>query len=199
MAWSGFLRCGEFTVPNGAKFNPSIHLSRSSIQFIPSFDNPAHVHLSLPASKTDPFRTGVTILIARAPPGSSTCPVSALLHLYTINPKPLDAPLFSDAIGSALERNTFISLLKSRLAAINLDESQYSGHSFRRGAATSAASAGYSDFEIQLLGRWRSDAYKLYIDTPADRTLHLSSRLHLALAPFPAPDPLALPWVPALA
>lgn len=199
LAWAGFLRCGEFTIPEGAKFNPLSHLSRSSVEFIPSFDNPTHVRLSLPASKTDPFRSGVTILIARAPAGSTTCPVSALRHLFILDPKEPTAPLFSDKLGAPLRRKSFIATLKSRLAQINLDESKYSGHSFRRGAATSAACIGYSDFEIQLLGRWRSDCYKLYIDTPPDRTLHLSSRLHLALAPLPAPDPLALPWAPVLA
>lgn len=195
LAWAGFLRCGEFTVPNGGKFNPLIHLSRSSVQFLPSIDNPTHIRLSLPASKTDPFRCGVTILIASAPAGSTTCPVTALRRLWLLRPdaSPTD-PLFTDALGGPLSRAPFIKELKLRLAAIGLDESLYSGHSFRRGAATSAASVGYSDYEIQLLGRWRSDAYKLYIDVPSDRTLHLSSRLHLALTPLPAPDPLALPW-----
>lgn len=195
LAWSGFLRCGEFTVANGTKFNPLIHLSRSSVQFIPSIENPTHIRLSLPASKTDPFRCGVTILIARAPANSTTCPVEALRRVWLMRP---DAgpqePLFTDATGAALSRASFIKVLKQRIAAIGLDESLYSGHSFRRGAATSAASVGYTDYEIQLLGRWRSDAYKLYIDVPPDRTLQLSSRLHVALAPLPAPNPLALPW-----
>jgi hypothetical protein len=196
LAWAGFLRCGEFTAPNGAKFNPAVHLSRSSLQFLPSFDHPTHMSLSLPSSKTDPFRSGVSILIARAPAEAAlTCPVLAMQRYLRQWPdtNPL-APLFRDATGKALTRAPFISLLKARLAHLNLDQSLYSGHSFRRGAATSAATVGYNNYEIQLLGRWRSDAYKLYIDTPPDRTLQLSSRLHVALAPFPAPDPLALPW-----
>ena len=90
-------------------------------------------------------------------------------------------------------------MLKSRLALVGLDPSLYSGHSFRRGAASSAAAAGYSDYEIQLLGRWRSDAYKLYIDIPHDRILHLSSRLHLALAPAQSPEPLSLLLAPGVA
>ena len=40
----------------------------------------------------------------------------------------------------------------------------YSGHSLRRGAATSARGAGLSKDEIQLLGRWKSDCYRLYIE-----------------------------------
>eukprot|EP00741_Cyanophora_paradoxa_P018753 tig00021094_g18102.t1 len=36
-------------------------------------------------------------------------------------------------------------------------------HSFRIGAATAAFEAGLPDYAIQLLGRWRSDAFQLYI------------------------------------
>ncbi len=176
LAWSGFLCCGKFTVANGTKFNPLIHL----------------LHSSLPASKTDP---GITILIARAPANSPTCPVKALWKVWLMRPdaEPQE-PLFTDAMGAALSHTSFIKVLKQRIAAIGPDESLYSGHSFRRGAATSEASVGYTDYEIQLLGHWHSDAYKLYIDMPPDCTLHLSSHLHMALAPLPAPDPLALPW-----
>ena len=39
----------------------------------------------------------------------------------------------------------------------------YSVHSFRRGAATSARAAGLPAEDIQLLGRWKSEAYKRYI------------------------------------
>ena len=39
----------------------------------------------------------------------------------------------------------------------------YSGHSFRRGAATTAKEAGLSESEIQLLGRWKSDSYGVQI------------------------------------
>jgi hypothetical protein len=63
-----------------------------------------------------------------------------------------------DSTGSSLSQNSFISLLKHRLAAIGFDPTSYSGHSFCRGAATSAAAAvGYSDYEIQLLRHWCSD------------------------------------------
>jgi site-specific recombinase XerD len=41
-----------------------------------------------------------------------------------------------------------------------------SSHSFRIGAATSAALAGVPDNLIQTLGRWSSSAYLTYIRTP---------------------------------
>ena len=47
-----------------------------------------------------------------------------------------------------------------------MDEKGYSTHSFRIGAATTVKDVGISDAHIQMLGRWKSEAYKLYIRTP---------------------------------
>lgn len=200
LAWAGFLRTGEFTVNSGKNFDPTENLCRSAVEFIPNITDPSHIRLTLPASKTDPFRKGVSILIARAPPeAASTCAVLALRSLFLRDPQPLSSPLFREGSGCALTRKSFISVLKTRITQIGLDPSKYSGHSFRRGAASSAATAGYSDYEIQLLGRWRSDAYKLYLEVPAERLLHLSSRMHLAFASAPVPAPPALPFAPGLA
>lgn len=117
------------------------------------------------------------MLIAKAPPNSVCCPVSALKSLFELHPKPDDAPLFISANDEPISRNVFIQRLKSTLSALGIDNAEYSGHSFRRGAATSAATAGFSDYEIQLMGRWKSNSYKLYIDMPKDRLLSLSSNL----------------------
>ena len=128
--------------------------------------------------------------------------MAALREIYKGDPATEGSPLFSGyERGSALSREHFITRLKALLSSLGLDSARYSGHSFRRGAATSAAVAGYSDNEIQQLGRWRSDAYKLYIDLPKDRILHLSSRLHWAEAePHAQPfEPPALPFAPTVA
>ena len=55
--------------------------------------------------------------------------------------------------------------------------SKYSGDSFRSGAATTALEAGISDVAIQMLGQWRSDAYKRYIKTPKDQLAAFSAQL----------------------
>ena len=52
----------------------------------------------------------------------------------------------------------------------------WNGHSFRRGAATWAAEVGISETEIQTLGRWRSDAYKAYIEYSPEEQIALSRR-----------------------
>jgi hypothetical protein len=156
--------------------------------------------ITVPASKTDPFRKGVTIYIA-AVPGSSTCAVAAMKNLFIVDPRPPNSPLFVDSMGAPLTRAQFISELQLHLVAAAITDDGYSGHSFRRGAASAAAAAGFSDYKIQLLGRWRSDAYRLYIDIQLDRLL-LSSRLHrnrLAGASAQPFEPLSLPFAPGLA
>ena len=44
-----------------------------------------------------------------------------------------------------------------------LDPSCYEGHSFRIGAASYAADRGFSDTQIRMLGRWKSNAFLSYI------------------------------------
>ncbi|KAF5391914.1 hypothetical protein D9757_001844 [Collybiopsis confluens] len=162
------------------------------------FDAAAKLACSLPLSKTDPFCREVTLVIA-AVPHLLTCPVSALKHLFSIHPLSAKSPLFAGPDGLPLRRSAFISTLKQRIAATGMDAARFSGHSFCRGAASSTAAAGYSDYKIQLLGRWRSDAYKLYLDVAGDRMLHLSARLHGVSAPAQHPGLLDLPFASVVA
>ena len=57
-------------------------------------------------------------------------------------------------------------MVKNTLWAANIDDSTYSGHSFRIGATSAAAAAGIPAYFIKMLGCWESEAYRLYIRTP---------------------------------
>ncbi len=74
-----------------------------------------------------------------------------------------DIPLFIDEQGKTFMRDKFISYVKQVLHRIGCDEDKYCGHSFRIGAATSAAAANIEDHMIQTLGRWSSSCYTRYI------------------------------------
>ena len=61
VAFFGFLRAAEFTVPSQQAYDKSYHLNVSDI----SGDHPANpsvVHLRVKASKTDPFHWGTTVV-----------------------------------------------------------------------------------------------------------------------------------------
>ena len=87
---------------------------------------------------------------------------------------PKQGPLFRYQGGNYLTRQTFITLLRTTLRQAGLDDSQYAAHSFRIGAATTAKEAGISDVHIKMLGRWKSNAYQLYVHTPREKLALLS-------------------------
>ncbi len=67
--------------------------------------------------------------------------------------------------------------LKSALDWQGVCSVGYSGHSFRIGAATAAAEAGIGDAVIQQLGRWRSAAYKGYVQLKRESLAGISRQM----------------------
>ena len=67
-----------------------------------------------------------------------------------------------------------VAILKKRIALAGLSESDFSGHSFRKRAAQHAADNGILDESIQRLGRWTSNAFKLYFTTTLETLLNLN-------------------------
>jgi hypothetical protein len=67
--------------------------------------------------------------------------------------------------------------LHRTLVSVGVDPAPSAGHSFRRGAATSAAAAGVEDAVIKILGRWSSSAYMSYIRMPQRNLAEVSRRL----------------------
>lgn len=47
--------------------------------------------------------------------------------------------------------------------SLSLPPAEFSTHSFRIGAATAAHGMGFSDEELQQLGRWDSFSFSLYV------------------------------------
>ena len=69
-----------------------------------------------------------------------------------------------------LSREKLNVVLCQLLQQAGLNQSDYASHSFRIGAATTAAAAGIPTWLIMKLGRWTSNAYRSYIHCPESTT-----------------------------
>ena len=67
--------------------------------------------------------------------------------------------------------------VREALLSSGVQVSKYSGHSFRIGAATTAAAVGIEDSVIKTLGRWRSAAYMTYVRMPREKLNSISQLL----------------------
>ena len=173
MPFFGLLRCGEFTVPAQADFDPETHLSLAD-NAVNNKESPSRAYITIKQSKTDPFRQGVQICLGKT--DKSICPIKALLPYLAIRGA-REGPLYILAEGTYLTRQQFASLLSTMLQSAGIDHKNYSTHSFRIGAATSAKEAGISDVHVKMLGRWKSNAYQLYVHTPKESLENLSRQM----------------------
>ena len=164
MCFFGFLRVGEVVIPSDSSFDPSVHLAQGDVR-VDSVTRPQYLEVTIKASKTDPFRRGVSIYLGAT--SATLCPVAAILD-YMVRRGQSPGPFFSFANGNSLTRDRFVSAVRSALQQAGVDPSRYAGHSFRIGAATTAAQRGIPDSLIKTLGRWQSEAYTVYIRTPRE-------------------------------
>ena len=70
-----------------------------------------------------------------------------------------------------------MNLVRGVLEQAEINQSWYCGHSFRIGAATTAASRGGEDCIIETLGRWESLAYLQYVRIPREQLTGYSAVL----------------------
>ena len=173
MGFFAFLRAGEFTCQSLESFDQSSMLALGDV-WVDSHSDPRCLTIKLKRSKGDPFGQGVLIHLGCT--FQSLCPVAAVLSYLAIRPS-TPGPFFVFSDGSPLSRERLISALSQALKDSGVDPSNFKGHSFRIGAATTAAKAGLSDSLIQALGRWRSSAFMSYIRTPKDVLLAASVSL----------------------
>lgn len=171
---AGFFRLGEILVKNKQKIKVERMLRVGHVQFYPSRESAEYMSLYLPYSKVDKYGQGLTIVIP-GNPDTRYCPVQRMLAL-TAN-RHITEPLFSWPNGTIVTKASFIKMLREHLRMLNIDWKQYSGHSLRRGAAVSAKASGASDELIKLLGRWSSDAYKIYLRSVPSHIQHLRAVL----------------------
>ena len=178
LAFFGFLRLGELTC--NSKFSPEIHLAPRDVRFFPHQGNPDYMKLGIEASKTDPFRFGDTITIGKT--GLPLCPIWAMQkYLQVRDTSP--GPLFIYSSSKPRTKTALVSETRTLLSRSGLNSSLYAGHSYRIGAATTAASVGLPAWLIKTMGRWSLDCYARYVRVPhsvlSDVSKTLARKTHL--------------------
>ena len=133
--------------------------------------SPKVIRVTLKFSKTDQLGKGTEVYLGR-----TGCPVAATLAYMSARG---DQPgqFFRFKNGEALTKAKFVQHVRSALQRAGLPQDEFSGHSFRIGAATAAAKAGLEDSTIRTLGRWNSAAFLVYIRTPRESLAGMSAVL----------------------
>jgi hypothetical protein len=171
LAVSIMLRAGEFTssTTNGHMYTPML---KAHLYFNESVRS--HYYIMLAKSKTDKYGVGIKLPVFAT--YDITCPYTAMWRLMSCYPAHLrnTAPLFTMSNNNPLTKYVFMSRVSQLLNKAGYNSKLFSGHSFRKGGATSMALMGVADHIIQYIGRWRSNAYKLYIQVGFNQMMNAS-------------------------
>ena len=142
-----FLRVGEATE------------SPNNLQFSQVIVSPSGINITFYKFK---HHTGPPIVVSIPASGTEYCPVSITIKYLRLRGA-AQGPFFSYPGGIAVTSSQFSTFLSNALSWCGYQHTNIKPHSFRIGAATLAAAKGYSDVQIQAMGRWSSQAFKKYI------------------------------------
>ncbi|CAC5380300.1 unnamed protein product [Mytilus coruscus] len=102
------------------------------------------VELTLIFFKNNKTNKPVTIFLSALPNSPRICPVNTL-YAFVNTLKHKRGPSFQHTNGQYVSAHFVTEQMKKLITFIGLNPTQYKGHSFRIGAATNAASLGYSE------------------------------------------------------
>ena len=184
----GMLRISEFTIKNSTDDRPlrcsqltALDYNNRPVDLFTRDTNHQEVpyfSLHLEASKTDPLRVGVDIVLANRTTIEAVCNYLHLRRLRRRSPVPLSMPLFTYDEVNYVGRPWLMLYLNRLLVLEGKDPTKYSSHSFRKGGATSMQAHGAPDSLIRQQGRWKSDAMHLYLRHPSlDRIIATTAQL----------------------
>ena len=164
----GALRQSEVAPPSIKTFDPTRHLTRRDVSIgeqlnvrikwgknLQRFDQKKDITLSPMA---DPL----------------TCPVKAVEDVLAMSPGlPPHAPLLVFPDTTTPVPTSYLRAEWGRIMTrIGQSTAQYSLHSLRKAAATTAYGGGCTELEVQRHGGWSSSAYRAYLKTQANKKIN---------------------------
>jgi hypothetical protein len=166
---SGLFRLGEL-VGEDPFIEP---VTQGALTFCRTPEGQKYANLHLKGSKSDPFANGVDIRISalnvkECHSLASRCPIVLLKRLLKtyrgLGFLKTTSPLFLTETGIKLNKKDITQAMASWFKNSLRPGAQFKGHSLRRGGATNLFNANVSADTIQRLGRWKTDAYKVYLE-----------------------------------
>jgi hypothetical protein len=157
MLLTGFfalMRLGELSFPNTKKLRNWRKVTKRSTVVI----SPDQYEFLLPGHKADQFFEGNRVIVKQKQ-YSDIDPLICFLEYLSSRDHafPLSSPLWLTSKGCIPTRDFFTSRLR------RFFDRDVAGQSMRAGGATSLAEHGVPPSLIQLIGRWSSDAFFIYI------------------------------------
>ena len=157
LAFFGFFRVSELLGQN-----MSLKGARPAVQVNDVKVEAKKMTVQLHGSKCDQTKKGETVCLKREYLHTDVCPVIATSEFLKVRPKSTKSFLVH-MNGKQLTQYQFQAILKKAAKHLDWPVQNYSAHSFRIGAATSAAMNGDSIETIMKKGRWRSAAANNYV------------------------------------
>ena len=174
VSFFGLLRKSSLLPTSVHTFNPNYHPCLSDLA-----KSPNGLALRIKGSKTVQFQERQYLIPLPFLPAHPLCVCTALLALRHQQPRhwPTSAPLLALPSGHLLTQPAFTAQLRDVLHSCGLPAHAYSAHSFRRGAASYMFEVGLPGELIQVLGDWKSQCYRIYLEIKLDTKFRLLSPL----------------------
>ena len=159
LAFFGCFRLSNLVSASKDKFDPLKNLQRDDIRFSDKF-----VLVFYKWSKTNQNSSRVSWIPICSEKDDRFNVQKHLKKLFTSVKVSNNSPLFAYGKHSFHSKFSLIRFLDKCVFKAGLSLSDYSWHSFRRGAAVFAFEVGLADSAVQMLGDWSSDAFKRYLE-----------------------------------
>ena len=171
VAWSGSTRVHELLSKNKSSFDVQTTLLWKDVKFTKVKIEKEEVEtmvIHVKSPKVDRVGAGDEIVIAKL--GNFMCPIAAMgkyREEIKLNEE-ADMPVFRVKSGACFTGADLNSKLKQLLGDLGdkIPGRVVTSHSFRAGVASEMAKRGHSEEELMAVGRWSSQAYRLYMGLP---------------------------------
>lgn len=178
LAFNGAFRIHELLCKEETRFDPRTTLLNEDVKIVwDGTQQKEVITVWLKWPKEDKAGKGVELEVFET--GSEVCPVKALKKWWCSNgPKTPSQPVFMQKDGTAWTGKKFNKELQELIRPhIDSREGVITSHSFRSGVPSMMGRAGYSDEQLQAVGRWSSRAFEHYVKLPRTRRKEMAREI----------------------